>query len=151
MLTTHADRLLKATHALRSQLLAILATVDEVSEAAELIAKGTASPASVTVDATNLPLRVDRSTFTVSWRGKMCPLGNTTAFRLLERLARRPNEYISIDQLLDDLWSAPRSYSTLRSTICRLKSKLDAAGMHDLASRINGRVHGYYALHLKDE
>jgi DNA-binding response OmpR family regulator len=151
MLTTHADRLLKATHSLRAQLLAILAAVDEVSEAAEQIAKGSASPPSVTVDLTRSPLRVDRSTFAVRWQGKVCPLGNTTAFRLLERLARRPDEYISIDQLLDDLWSAPRSYSTLRSTICRLKSKLDAAGMRDLASRINGRVHGYYALRLKDE
>lgn len=151
MLTTHADRLLRATHSLRAHLLVMLAAVDEVSAAAEMIAQGSASPPSVTVDSASSALRIDRSTFAVSWQGKACPLGNTTAFRLLERLARRPNEYISIDQLLDDLWSAPRSYSTLRSTICRLKSKLVAAGMRDLALRIHGRVHGYYALRLKEE
>lgn len=151
MLTTHADRLLKATQSLRLQLLAILAAVDEVSAAAEIYAKGSASPPSVTVVAASSPLRIDRSTFAVTWQGKACPLGNTTAFRLIEKLARRPEEYISIDQLLDDLWSAPRSYSTLRSTVCRLKAKLDTAGMRDLSLRIDGRVHGYYALRLKDE
>jgi DNA-binding response OmpR family regulator len=151
MLTTHADRLLKATQSLRLQLLAMLAAVDEVSAAAEIFAKGSASPPSVTVVAASSPLRIDRSTFAVTWQGKGCPLGNTTAFRLIEKLARRPEEYISIDQLLDDLWSAPRSYSTLRSTVCRLKAKLDTAGMRDLSLRIDGRVHGYYALRLKDE
>lgn len=151
MLTTHADRLLKATQALRAQLMVMLAAIDEVSAAAELIAKGSASPPSVTVASAETPLRIDRSTFAVSWKGKVCHLGNTTAFRLLERLARRPNEYLSIDQLLDDLWSAPRSYSTLRSTMCRLKSRLVAEGMQDLATRINGRVHGYYSLRLTEE
>jgi DNA-binding response OmpR family regulator len=144
MTNTHADQLLKATNALRANLVTMLARLDELSDIVEDVTSGTIWRAHVTVRASTLQL--DRTTFTVRWDGRSCALGHSTAFRLLERLARRPNEYVSTDRLLDELWLGPRSYSTLRSTVCRLKSRLRGSGMSDLAVRINGRVHGHYAL-----
>jgi len=91
-------------------------------------------------------LRVERTTYAVLWGERRCVLGNTTGFALLEQLARRPNEYISIDRLLDDLWTNPRTYSTVRSTVCRLKARLREEGMGDLAARIDGHMYGHYAL-----
>jgi DNA-binding response OmpR family regulator len=146
MTNTQADGLLKATNALRANLVTMLARLDELSDIVEEITSGTIWPAHVTVRASTLQL--DRTTFSVRWEGRSCYLGHSTAFRLLERLARRPNEYVSVDRLLDELWSGPRSYSTLRSTVCRLKSRLRHAGMGDLAQLIDGRVYGHYALLL---
>lgn len=146
MTNTQADRLLKATNALRANLVTMLARLDELSDIVEEVTSGAAWPAQVTVRASMLQL--DRTTFSVHWEGRSCSLGHSTAFRLLERLARCPNEYVSVDRLLDELWSGPRSYSTLRSTVCRLKSRLRRSGMGDLAQLIDGRVHGHYALLL---
>lgn len=147
MTNTQADRLLKATNALRANLVTMLARLDELSDIVEEVRSGTICPANVTVRASTLQL--DRTTFSVRWEGRSCSLGHSTAFRLLERLARRPNEYVSVDRLLDELWSGPRSYSTLRSTVCRLKLRLRLAGMGDLAQMIDGRVYGHYALLLR--
>jgi DNA-binding response OmpR family regulator len=146
MTITQADRLLRATAALRANLVTMLARVDELSDLVEQVGSRAASPAPVTLAVGKGPLQLDRTTFTVRWDGRSCALGHSTAFRLLERLARRPNEYVSTDRLLDELWLGPRSYSTLRSTVCRLKSRLRGAGMSDLAVRIDGGAHGHYAL-----
>jgi DNA-binding response OmpR family regulator len=151
MNTTHADRILKTTNALRTTLSAMLAQVDELSDLAEKVAAGAAPPPPVTVAGRTTTLRLDRSTFTVRWDGRSCALGHSMAFRLLERLARRPNEYISMDRLLEELWTGPRTYSTVRSTVCRLKVRLGEDGLRDLAERIDGRVRGHYALVLRDE
>ena len=47
---------------------------------------------------------LDESTLSVIWKGKSLHLGNTLAFRLLERLARCPNQYVTHLDLLRDVW-----------------------------------------------
>jgi hypothetical protein len=57
----------------------------------------------------------DRTTLSVLFQGKTCFLGNTLLFRFFEVISRRPNLYISHDQLLDEVWGGIRSESTIRN------------------------------------
>lgn len=94
---------------------------------------------------------VDPATYSVLWAGKSCHLGYTFLFRLAERLFRRPNQYISGEQLLRDVWDGSvRSPDTIRSTVRHLRDRLLRAGMADLASAIRGRG-GRYGMILDDE
>jgi DNA-binding response OmpR family regulator len=69
-------------------------------------------------------------------------------FRLAGRLARQPNQYISVDQLLSDVWDGGvKSPDTIRSTVRRLRKRFIAAGMDDLAAAIHGSG-GRYGLIL---
>lgn len=147
MNTTHIDRLIRATKNLRASLLAVVANVDAVCDLIDRVPPGEPSPPSF-IEVSPTTLRLERSTYTVRWEARSCFLGYTMAFRVLERLARRPNEYVSTDRLLDELWAARRTPSTVRSTVCGLKSKLRAAGMRDVASMIDGRNPGHYGLML---
>ena len=92
---------------------------------------------------------VDPATFCVRWRGRTCNLGATLPFHLLDRLCRRSNCFVCPESLLQDVWRARKSHDTVRSTVCRLKRRLEAAGMDDLASRIRCEG-GSYALMLGD-
>ena len=92
------------------------------------------------------PLQIDRSSLTVQWNGHSCFLGYTNAFRLIERLARRPNHYVSHAQLLADVWGGPRSRSAIWSAIADLKIRLAGAGLAELASAIDGSNPGHYGL-----
>ena len=94
-------------------------------------------------------LTINRETLMVRWNGCSCYLGFTMAFRLLERLARRPNFYVTHDQLLQDIWGGPRSKSAIRSAINDLRSRLASAGMGDLANAIDGTNVGRYGLILR--
>jgi len=96
---------------------------------------------------TDRPL-IDRTLLSVQWHGKTCFLGNTLPFRFLERLARKPNQYFSYEQLLDDVWEGPRSFSAIRSVVKVLRKKLVEAGMEDLANAIDGTVCRHYGLML---
>ncbi|MFO0831546.1 MAG: winged helix-turn-helix domain-containing protein [Phycisphaerales bacterium] len=151
MNTTHSDRILKATRALRTSLVAVIANVDELSDLIERLPTIATPPVSAVAVSGSGALQLNRATYTVQWDHKSCFLGYTMAFRVLERLARRPNEYISTDRLLEELWVATRSSSTVRSTVCGLKAKLRAAGMRDLAEFIDGSNSGHYALMLPKE
>lgn len=91
---------------------------------------------------------VDRTTFAVHWGGKTCYLGNTLPFRFLERLARRPNQLVPCDQLLDDVWRCCRSREAIRSVVKVLRQKLSQAGMEDLAEAIDGTTARHYGLIL---
>jgi DNA-binding response OmpR family regulator len=91
--------------------------------------------------------RLDHSTRTVFWGTQTCQLGPTLLFDLLDRLARRPNQYVCHDQLLADVWKARKSVLTIRSAVRQLKAKLRKAGMCKLAAAIQGR-RGYYGLIL---
>lgn len=93
---------------------------------------------------------MDRRLLTVRWNGRMCHLGNTIPFRLMERLARRPNQYLTHEQLLEEIWGGPRSKSAVRSAINSLRSRLVAAGMSDLADAIDGSNAGCYGLILQE-
>lgn len=67
---------------------------------------------------------VDTSSLLVLWAGKTCHLGYTISFRLAERLFRRPNHYITMDQLLRDVWEGGlRSPDTRRCL--RVPSSID--------------------------
>ncbi len=91
---------------------------------------------------------VDSSTFSVFWAGKICPLRRTILFRLAERLARQPNQYITADQLLRDVWEGGiKSPETIRSAVRHLRQRLSNAGMEDLAAAIYG-TGGHYGLIL---
>jgi hypothetical protein len=91
---------------------------------------------------------VDPALLSVTFRGRSCFLGNSLPFRFFARLARRPNVYISHDELLSDVWLGPRSGSAIRSVVKTLRTKLRRAGMGDLADAIDGTVPGHYAIKL---
>lgn len=149
MENTHADRLLNAARALRSTLVTMVTQVDDLCDLIESAVPRAHLSLIVAPGAEGQQLRVERTTYSVQWHERRCVLGNTTGFALLEQLARRPNEYVTIDRLLDDLWANARTYSTVRSTVCRLKAKLREADMADLAALIDGSMYGHYALMLR--
>ncbi len=91
---------------------------------------------------------VDRALLSVIHRGKSCFLGNTLPLRLIERLLRSPNQYMSHEQLQEEVWDAVRSRAALRSVVKVLRAKLREAGMTGLAGAIDGRVAGHYALFI---
>ncbi len=91
---------------------------------------------------------IDHSTLSVCWRSKTCLLGNTILLRLMDRLARRPNHYVTFEQLLCDVWNGDaRSDHTIRSAVRHLRQRLRAAGLSDLAEAIQGEG-GRYGLIL---
>jgi hypothetical protein len=90
----------------------------------------------------------DQPLLSVRWHGKSCFLGNTMPFWFFERLARRPNQYYSYEQLLDEVWEGSRTFSAIRSVVKVLRRKLVAAGMADLADAIDGSVSRHYGLML---
>jgi len=94
------------------------------------------------------PLIADRATFCVHWANRTCHLGNTMAFKLLERLARRPNQFVHCDMLLEELWDRHTSRDAVRSAVKVLRGKLNAAGMGDLAQAIDGSTFHHYGLML---
>ena len=93
-----------------------------------------------------LPI-TDRATYCAHWANQTCYLGNTMSFRLLERLARRPNYLVRCDELLEDLWDEyGRSREVLRAAVKLLRRKLVSAGMEDLAKAIDGSTAHHYGL-----
>jgi DNA-binding response OmpR family regulator len=112
--------------------------------------------AGVLADATRLRAAVpdhsfrpllDHSTRTVAWNDRTCRLGPTLLFDLLDRLARRPNQYVLHDHLMADVWKAQVSVATIRSAVRQLKAKLRQSGMRRLAAAVEGR-RGCYGLIL---
>ena len=93
-------------------------------------------------------LEIDRDTFTVSYRGQTCKLGNTVPFRLLERLNQRPGVYLSITTLIDDVWKDESTESgTVQKTVSLLRKRLNDEGV--VGIRIDGSEPGHYSLILK--
>ncbi len=93
---------------------------------------------------------IDRETLTITYRGRSCFLGRTLPFRLFDRLACRPNVYVSYEDLLTDVWDGERTDDAIRSVVKTLRGKLRKAGMNQLADAIDGSVPGHYALKLRD-
>jgi DNA-binding response OmpR family regulator len=146
--TTHAADIVKAAKALRASLLTVLTRVDDLCDLVENSPHTDPRAIVPSINAGTPRLRLERATYTLYWEDRTCVLGHTKAFEVMERLCRRPNEYIQMDRLIDDLWSGRRTYSTVRSTVCRLKGKLRAGGMTDLAVLIDGNTRGHYRLRL---
>jgi hypothetical protein len=91
---------------------------------------------------------MDRSRWQLVWRGRCCFLGYTVSYRLAERFCKRPNHYISGNQLIEEVWDgSDRSLDTVRSGVRHLRHRLCAAGMPDLAQCIRG-CGGAYGLIL---
>jgi hypothetical protein len=89
---------------------------------------------------------LDESTLSVIWKGKTLHLGHTIAFRLLARLARRPNQYVTHLDLLRDVWDDDDlATATIRSQVRELRRKLCRGGMNGLATAISGH-NGRYIL-----
>ncbi len=91
---------------------------------------------------------LDQSTLRVLWRGRSLHLGHTRAFWLLERLSRRPSQYVTHLDLLRDVWDdedAP--VATIRSVVRHLRRRLVLGGMEELAAAIRGH-NGRYILEL---
>ena len=91
---------------------------------------------------------IDRPMLSVLYGGRSCFLGNTLPFRLLERLLRRPNQFVSHQQLQDDVWDGEPSPESIRSVVKELRRKLRCAGMDGLAKAISGNVARHYSLTL---
>lgn len=92
---------------------------------------------------------IDEDTFSVRWADRTCCLGNTVSFRLLARLARRPNQFVAYEVLFKDVWDdGYTSPEAVRSAVKVLRRKLAAAGMQDLADAIDGSTSRHYALKL---
>lgn len=88
---------------------------------------------------------VDHGAMAVIWAGQSCRLGNTLLLRVMERLVRRPNQYVPFDRLIRDAWNGhKKSDEAIRNAVHRLKRELRAAGMSDLAAAIRsaGRSYG---------
>ncbi|MCX5684110.1 MAG: winged helix-turn-helix domain-containing protein [Planctomycetota bacterium] len=91
---------------------------------------------------------LDEATLSVIWRGRTLHLGHTQGFWLLARLARRPNQYITHVDLLEEVWDDEfTDTSVLRAGVQRLRVKLRRGGMGDLADAIAGH-RGRYMLNL---
>lgn len=91
---------------------------------------------------------VDASTLSLFWAGKVCLLRQKTLLRLAERLARRPNQYVSAGELLEDVWEGGvKAPETIRSAVRNLRRRLSDAGMSDLAAAIRA-AGGRYGLIL---
>jgi DNA-binding response OmpR family regulator len=89
---------------------------------------------------------VDLATMSVTWSGRTCSLGQTTLFRLIGRLLRYPNTYVSYAQLRNEVWGSVKADETIRSAVRHLKRRLKDAGMNDLAAAIRGENHHYVLL-----
>ncbi len=90
----------------------------------------------------------DRNTLSILWHGRSCFLGNTLLFRFFERIARSSNRYVPHVDLLDEVWGTHREATTIRGVAKRLRDRLIASGMADLARAIDGSVSGHYRLML---
>jgi DNA-binding response OmpR family regulator len=91
---------------------------------------------------------MSESTLSVLWNGKSLFLGHTVYFRLLERLSRRPNQFITHLDLLRDVWDDELlATATIRSGVRHLRQRLRAGGMGDLAKYILGH-NGRYILEI---
>jgi hypothetical protein len=93
-------------------------------------------------------LVIDRNTFTTTYKGKSRELGNTVAFRLLERLAQSPGIYIPINTLIHDVWNGkPVSDEAVQRQASTLGTALKNAGIEGLV--IDGSQPGHYRLILR--
>jgi len=85
----------------------------------------------------------------IAWGdGRTCYLGFTLPFQLFEALACRPNRYLPVEDLLDEVWCQCRSNAAVRSVVRDLKDRLRQAGMPEVAAAIDGSNRGRYGLML---
>lgn len=103
--------------------------------------RGTDQPESV-----NYPeLVIDRSFFEVRVGAKRCRLGNTKPFQLIKRLATANGRYVSVANLLEDVWIGTEvQKGTVQRTISYLRTALKKVNIHEYI--LDGTQHDHYAL-----
>jgi len=86
----------------------------------------------------------DGTTFAIVWQDKSCFLGSGLLFRFFEKIASRPGRYCSHKDLLDNVWGEGqvRARASIRNVAKRLRDKLTANDMQELAEAIDGSVVG---------
>lgn len=141
----HAE-LTKAVRALRAALIQIIEHVDCVTLEVERLGGSSEERVGGTPGASLL--RLDEQAFLVHWCDRTCHLGYTLPFRVLQVLARRPNQYLTTDHLLTHIWAGHRSRTAVRSAVSDLRRRLAEAEMADLAALIDGSSRGHYGLML---
>ena len=100
-------------------------------------------------NARDAELVLDHSNFVVKWNGKRSRFGDTMLFRCLAALVADPNEPVENAELVRLIDTGPiRSRDDVRIAIYRTRQKLIAAGMADLAGRIQN-VDGAYVIRLE--
>ena len=115
----NVEQLLEFTARLRQMLQWAEKTLTCVSQAAGLAAQRKCchdhqkSPGNTENDPPGQTI-ADPTTFCARWGGKSRYLGDTLPFRLLERLARRPDQLFRYDLLLHDVWTK-RSREAVRA------------------------------------
>ena len=138
---------------LESVLRKISVKLRELAESADLGARILAGSRTV-AERTMLPHAklanlVDDGQFAVRWNGRQCRLGQSVLFRLFRRLAMSLDDYVSYEALLDEVWGTTnRASSTVRNAARRLRRRLEAAGMEEVARAIDGSNPGHYGLYL---
>ena len=91
--------------------------------------------------------RVDDETFKVWNGGEACYLGNTIEFRAIQRLARRPGQYLKVDVLRDSAWDgAIVTKNAVQKTMSNIRRKLQTAGVEGVT--IDGSQRDHYALKI---
>ena len=126
----------------------ILAFVENSRHANSVATPPQESNPSILFDAVSGRSVADADTLSINWNGRTCYLGFTLPFQLFEALVRRPNRYITREQLLDDVWGVSRSDAAVRSVVRDLRKRLKEADMGDLAEAIDGSNCGRYGLML---
>jgi len=80
---------------------------------------------------------LDQDRFSVRYRGKECPLGNTKPFAVLKRLNEHrlaiSEGFLPLNTLMDDVWGTDGMIepATVQKTVSNLRKKLEAAGLGD--------------------
>lgn len=151
-----SDRRLQIQRSLRSLAESYKATVELMEQTVAMIcdqgprgtfANTTADPLlQNTITIRNLI--IDPSLFSVTFRGKVCFLGNSYPFKFLCRLALRPNAYVAYEILLAEVWRGTRSDAAVRSAAKILRTRLRRAGLPEIANAIDGSVRRHYSLKL---
>ena len=96
-------------------------------------------------------LQLDPSTCQVTYQGQDISL-SAKEYRLLELFLRHPQEVLSIEDIIDSLWSSMEypAEATVRSHIRHLREKLKSAGLpEDIISTVRGQ--GYCLKSLATE
>lgn len=95
-------------------------------------------------------LVVDRTRFEVRLDGKPCRLGNHKEFAMIELLARRMGQFVTVQDLVDEVWDgAKRTGNAVHQVASNLRRMLRSDGLTRVV--IDGSSPGHYCLTLGPE
>jgi hypothetical protein len=92
-------------------------------------------------------LVIDRGRFCVTYKGKCCDLKNTMAFRVIERLAHARGVFLTVKELMCDLWGDKVvSDEAVQRQVSFVRCKLRDAGIEGVVLQTQ---HDSYRLILR--